>query len=462
MENNQQHFVYQGSLTDVERGRKNRSFQSATLRLMAVDVIANKTRYTKETILKALPTLCNIPLVGRWKGRDFGSHESQLELNEEEGYQMVYNTTPLGVIPESANFWFETVEVDGKEQEFLCVDVVLWKRQKEVKSLIKRKQFSISMEVTITDADKDLTGVLEIRDFYFTAVCVLGSNVPPAFAGAMIQTYSADHTQEQINQMMLEFAKELGGEKMATEPKQVATEEEEKKDSVKTEETTTTSEETTPENESSTSESDQEPKEENEPETEEEEDKAFACQPKDQEDDEYADQPADEEKDKADEIDPKETPVKEEDSKDEDEEDEQPSDYDRLKVDYQNVVDALMIKTRAYEELESSHQALQQEITALRSFKEEVMIERRRVVEVELFERFVSLAEMEEYQTLKETASEHSIDELETQLYALAGRKFYQEQKPATTTSHVAYEVNYQSTQAVDSVFNLLDTYLKK
>ena len=440
-----QQLVYQASLVDVEKGRTNRSFKTATLRLMAVDVVANRTRYNKESILKALPTLRNIPLVGRWKGEDFGSHEVKLELDEEEGFKNTYNTTPLGVIPESANFWFESVDVNGTSQEFLCVDVLLWKRQKEVKSLIRRKQFNISMEVTITDAIKDTAGILDIRDFYFTAVCILGANVSPAFSGAMIQTY-ADETQQQVSEMMLEFQAEhperKEGEEMpemneapVLEPEMVETEPEvepvvdEVSESVETPE----------DHKSSEAVEIEVVHEDKEEETSEEKEEESITEPEE---------------------------TVEADKEEEKEEEEKASDvesaYQALKVEHQAMIDTLMTKTQEMSDLQAAYEALQQELTELRTFKEEVVYERRQVAETQLFERFEALSGTTEFEALKTNAKDYSIEDLETQLYALMGRKLYAEQKPVSKSTHVAYEATYQAAKTKDSVFNLLDIYLNK
>ena len=450
--------MYQGNLQNIEKGRTNRSFKTATLRLMAVDVVANQTSYTKESILKALPTLRNIPIVGLLKGEDFGDHEAQMVFDEEVGLKTVYNTVPFGLIPESANFWFDTVKVDGKEQEFLYVDVLLWKRQKEVKTLMKRKQFSTSMEVTILNAHKDRLGVLHIEDFFFTAVCVLGSQITPAFKGAQIQTYSENtETQEKINQMMMEFAEQLGGENMAeqttltpetTEVETVEVETTELAEGVVEEtietptdevvETTQTSE-TYEKEEEEKDETDSEPKKEVEEETTTDSETEEA---KEEEKEADSDKEEDEEEDK--------TTTNQ--------------DYEALKVEYQGMVDALMAKNQEMSNLQASYETIQQEVVELRTFKEEILIERRLVAETQLFERFVALEETSEFDELKSNAKNYSLEDLETQLYALMGKKLYAEQKPATkpTTTHVAYEATYQASTSNDSVFGLLDLYLKK
>ena len=443
--------MYQGNLQNVEKGHTNRSFKTATLRLLAVDVVANKTKYSKESILKALPTLRNIPIVGLLKGDDFGSHEAQMVLDEEVGLKTVYNTVPFGLIPESANFWFETANVNGKEQKFLCVDVLLWKRQKEVNVLAKRKQFNTSMEVTILSGNKDRTGVLHIDDFYFTAVCVLGNHIAPAFKGAQIQTYSEDtDVQDKINQMMMEFAEQLGGETMSVE-ETILTPEEQDVQAPVVEEVETPTEETPEETpvveEPETPEAGEGEYQEETPVVEEPE----ATEPE-------VEEPKTE-GESTEETPETDTPVAEEAPAPTLEET-----YETLKVEHQGLVDSLMAKNQEMTDLQTAYETLKADYEDLKAFKDEVLAERRREAEEQLFNKFKDLEETPEFDQLKSTAKDYSIEELETQLYALMGRKFYAEQKPATkpTVTHVAYEATYQASTPTDSVFGLLDSYLKK
>lgn len=210
--------TYQASLCDLKSNHRNQSFQMATLRILASDVIANRTRFSREAIINALPTLKNIPLVGLFceETGDFKGHERRLELDDEEGLKTVYNTYPMGVIPESANFWFDKVEEHGEIKEYLMVEVLLWKRQKEVKALRRRKRFNISMEIEVQQATQSKEA-LEIDSFFFTAVCVLGNHVNGAFRSAELKVL--DYSQEEcFKDMMYELdvhlQKQEGGAEM--------------------------------------------------------------------------------------------------------------------------------------------------------------------------------------------------------------------------------------------------------
>lgn len=451
MEKQTTQLMYQGNLQHVEKGRTNHSFKKAILRLLAVDVIANQTKYSKEAILRALPSLRNIPIVGLLKGDDFGGHEARLVLDEEEGFKTEYNTVPFGLVPESANFWFETEVINGKEQEFLCVDVLLWKRQKEVKALTKRKQFNTSMEVTILSGNKDRSGVLDIDEFYFTAVCVLGNHVTPAFKGAQIQTYSEDTgVQNKINQMMMEFAEQLGGETMPVEETILTPEEQDIQAPVVEEVETPTDE--TPE----------ETPVVEEPETPEVGEGEYQEEAPVVEEPEATEPEVEEPKtegESTEETPESETPVVEETPTPTLEET-----YEALKVEHQGLVDTLMAKNQEMTDLQTAYDTLKADYEDLKTFKDGILAERRREAETQLFAKFGDLEGTPEFDELKEKAADYSIEALETQLYALMGRKLYAEQKPASkpTMTHVAYEAAYEASTPTDSVFGLLDLYLKK
>ena len=119
---------------------KNPSFYPCSVRIMAIDTVANKIRFSEQTTVKALPSLANVPLVALYKEdiNDFGDHEL---YRDEDGHYR-YNTYPIGTIPESANQWVEFVaDNEGKEVMYLCSDALLWKRQhKEFSKIVEMEQ----------------------------------------------------------------------------------------------------------------------------------------------------------------------------------------------------------------------------------------------------------------------------------------------------------------------------------
>ena len=188
----------------------NPSFHKARLRIMALDSVArNGVKFTHDGTVKALPTLKNVPLVTQY---DYNTKNLKSHEFEDDGNALTYG---IGVIAESCQQWIEEVEVEGEVKEYLCSEVLLWKRQKREYDFIKRhKDLNVSMEVMMNNPKKVKDGSIEVGNFYFTAVTVLGVGVNPAFGEANL-VFAKDDTYEQMMFELNEF--ENGGSNMPQE-----------------------------------------------------------------------------------------------------------------------------------------------------------------------------------------------------------------------------------------------------
>lgn len=138
----------------------------------------NQTNFSKENIEKAIPSILNVPLIGIYSPikEDFKSHAH----NEGEKRQ----TYAVGVVPESANPHFEVAD---NGLEYLVVDMVVWKNyfpqffNKMAENENAGKKTTISMEISanMKTAEKMDDGALDIKDFYFCGICLLGEDVRP-------------------------------------------------------------------------------------------------------------------------------------------------------------------------------------------------------------------------------------------------------------------------------------------
>ena len=138
----------------------------------------NQTNFEKENIEKAIPSILNVPLIGIYSPirEDFKSHAH----NEGEKKQ----TYAVGVVPESANPHLEVAE-NGRE--YLVVDMVVWKNyfpqffDRMARNEEDGKKTTISMEISanMKTAKKMEDGALDIIDFQFCGICVLGKDVKP-------------------------------------------------------------------------------------------------------------------------------------------------------------------------------------------------------------------------------------------------------------------------------------------
>ena len=192
----------------LDDGQTNPTFHMGSARIFAIDTVANNVKFSKESTINALPTLKNIPIVTLYKDdeQNFGDHEV---ICDKEG--MRYGTYPIGLIPESAEQWIEEVHTPEGVKQYLCSDVILWKRQKKEFQLIKSQgTFPVSMEVGMVDYEFNSSKVCEVSQFYFTAVAVLGNGVNPAFKDACINFTKVGVFQDMMLELK-EYMKQFEG-----------------------------------------------------------------------------------------------------------------------------------------------------------------------------------------------------------------------------------------------------------
>ena len=109
----------------------NSSFNAAKLRIAYTGKNRNNTFISKESFERAIPTMYNCPIVANYmrESDEIGSHDGEFIKDKNGKTKYVNLTQPVGVIPESAQYSWETVDDNGVIHEYLCADVILWKRQ---------------------------------------------------------------------------------------------------------------------------------------------------------------------------------------------------------------------------------------------------------------------------------------------------------------------------------------------
>lgn len=193
--------TFASSLTDFRE--MNSSFDSGVLRIAYPGINRNKSYISKETFEKCIPTIFNCPIVCNYD-RDsdtLGGHDIDIVKDSSGNLKMVNLTEPVGVIPESAKLFWETVEEDdGAEHEYLCSEVLLWKRQEAYQKIKESGCTKQSMEITVNDGEQK-DGIYYIYDFEFTAFALIGCE--PCFESASLE-FSMQNFKNQFSQMMLE------------------------------------------------------------------------------------------------------------------------------------------------------------------------------------------------------------------------------------------------------------------
>ena len=197
----------------------NSSFDTGILKIAYHGLNRNNSFISKESFERNIKSMYNCPIVTNYnrnitdengnKG-DFGSHDAHLEVDTDENgniqsVEIVNDTYPIGVVYESADYWWEEIEDESGIHEYLCTNVILWKRQDAYNKLKEDKVFNHSMEIEVTNGSFSDKGYYEIIDFQFTAFCILSNSVEPCFENSSIQLFNKQNCSEQFTQMMKEL-----------------------------------------------------------------------------------------------------------------------------------------------------------------------------------------------------------------------------------------------------------------
>lgn len=192
--------VFESSVTDVKP--LNSSFDSGVLRIFYHGHNRNGSCITKESVNRSIDSIYNCPVVCNYNREtdSIGGHDMELVCDEDGGMHIVNITHPIGVVPESARVWWQEIEDEGGVHEYLCTDILLWKRQEAYRKIVENGVTDQSMEITVLDG-RLVDGLYIIDRFEFTAFCLLG-DCEPCFEGASLELFSANDFKKQMAEMM--------------------------------------------------------------------------------------------------------------------------------------------------------------------------------------------------------------------------------------------------------------------
>ena len=181
--------------------RVNDEFVKCTVSVNSYDQIANGTKFRKEAIEKALPTLNYCPVIGFFDG-DFNGHGIEYKITD-EGIEEAVKTVPFGVVIKDSYRWEKLMKDNGEYEDYVVVDCYLWGRYKDAIEIVKNNSCNQSMEVNINSAEYT-DNYYDITDFTYSALCILGETTTPAFNLAKIRTsdkFSKDSFKECYSEM---------------------------------------------------------------------------------------------------------------------------------------------------------------------------------------------------------------------------------------------------------------------
>lgn len=205
MEKKTMHMTFASSLSDI--CSMNASFDAGVLKVCYPGENRNGTYFQKEDLVRCIPTMYNCPVVCNYDRETdtLGGHDMEL-VETDDGYKLINKTVPVGVIPESAKYWFaECEEEDGTKHEYLFVNALIWKRQEAYEKIKRDGITAQSMEISVKDGER-IDGVYHIRDFEFTAFTLIG--IEPCFEGASLtmENYSVnEELKRELSEMMADL-----------------------------------------------------------------------------------------------------------------------------------------------------------------------------------------------------------------------------------------------------------------
>lgn len=199
----------------------NEEFVKCTISVLSCSQVANGTKFNKDGVERAKESLNYAPVIGYFKGDDFADHGIRLAIEDEEIKEVV-KTVPFGVCIKDSSRWENIQKPNGEYEEYLVVDAYLWNRYNDAISVVKENKCNQSMEISVQNGEYS-EGCYNIKEFSFSALCILGENVQPAFNLAKIRTsdkFSKDELKDSYKEMLdrLSYTLDKAEEPVIEEP----------------------------------------------------------------------------------------------------------------------------------------------------------------------------------------------------------------------------------------------------
>ena len=201
----------------------NENFLKAKCYVLALGKNANRSHFSKENVDKAYPSLAYAPVIGHLMVDDngvyhLGGHDYHLDMKD---LKLKSQCVPFGVaVPSESPVYEDVTEENGNVSTYLTCEVILWiGRYPELADAFYSDSVftNQSMEIFYSNSAplKDDPTYTDIIDFSFDALCMLQKsdddkfNVTPCFPSASIVpiTYSID--KNEFSSLMGELKEEL-------------------------------------------------------------------------------------------------------------------------------------------------------------------------------------------------------------------------------------------------------------
>lgn len=188
-------------------------FMRVKIWLMHLGENYNGSSFEKDHVEKAIPSLANTPILGFIEengGVDDYSDHRMILVREDGEYKTKYIGQAYGVIPQENNAKFEVrVGDDGVTREYLTCEGLLWQKWDIPTEIMDRdlvKSQSMELHKDYEGYWNEKTGLFHFTNFKFFGACILGSSVMPGMNSASIEKeFSQASLQLEIQGKMEEF-----------------------------------------------------------------------------------------------------------------------------------------------------------------------------------------------------------------------------------------------------------------
>lgn len=175
----------------------------------------NNWIFTKDSLVGAIPSLTNIPIVAFVQKNDesqddFSDHREVMEIDKGK-IKISYKGKAIGVVTSDNNAKIESKTCeDGVTREFLTCEGLLWSKFDDSVDIFMRDECKDqSMEIDNYVGTFNKYKQFECTGFRFTGLCCLGCGVEPAMSGACVDiNFSVDEIKTKLELFNAHFTKQ--------------------------------------------------------------------------------------------------------------------------------------------------------------------------------------------------------------------------------------------------------------
>lgn len=163
-------------------------FIPVKLKIVHSGLTAKGFYFTQDSLYSAAHTLANVPILAKFskETQDAMGHEYSIKRSKvgKEHY-LHFEEVPIGLIPESSE-----IDITYEDDKlFMYATGLIWERYaNEMKYVLQRdEEKSISMEIVVMESEPRTDGTIEVKEFGFCGITILGESYVPGVTGAVIK-----------------------------------------------------------------------------------------------------------------------------------------------------------------------------------------------------------------------------------------------------------------------------------